>query len=316
MTAAVEQIQPAGTSEGCRNPIVGGGGALVYPSIHSPNFLTGISGWTVKKDGSAEFDNLTIRGTFNGTDFILNNAGMFFYSSAPAAGNLIASIAAVNGTDGFGNIYFGGGFCAYSGNTAGSVYSLMKSGNLFMGLVSDAGAGSIGSINALTSPSQMQLASPAPFAVTDDIVLATGQYLFAATDSQGRTKETWHAMPLAAQWANAGAGFTQCQYRLVGSPPKLVEIIGTPTFTANGTTGLISGAAVSTALPAAYRPANLGGPVTMAITGGTGSTISAGKTPDIRVTTGGVVTVNGVTCAVTNGLTVNLFFHGFYSLDA
>jgi len=93
---------------GFSNPIIGGGGALVYPSIHSPGFITGISGWTIKKDGSAEFNNLTIRGTFLGTDFIVSNAGAFFYSGAPANGNLFASIASVSGTDAFGNAYGAG----------------------------------------------------------------------------------------------------------------------------------------------------------------------------------------------------------------
>lgn len=90
------------------NPITGGQGALVRPAIKSPNYVTGISGWTINKDGSAEFNNLTIRGTFNGPDYIINNKGEFFYSGTPAAGNLIASIAATAGTDGFGNKYLAG----------------------------------------------------------------------------------------------------------------------------------------------------------------------------------------------------------------
>jgi hypothetical protein len=47
---------------GFSNPIVGGGGALVYPSIHSPGFQAGVTGWTIRKDGTAEFNGVTIRG--------------------------------------------------------------------------------------------------------------------------------------------------------------------------------------------------------------------------------------------------------------
>lgn len=47
---------------GFGNPIIGGGGSLVYPSIHSPNFQTGVMGWTINKDGSAEFSSAIIRG--------------------------------------------------------------------------------------------------------------------------------------------------------------------------------------------------------------------------------------------------------------
>jgi hypothetical protein len=96
-------------SGGFNNPIVGGGGALVYPSIHSPGFQHLITGWSVNKDGSAEFENLTLRGTFNGIDYIINNAGAFFYSGIPGPGNLIVAISSASGQDQFGNAYSGPG---------------------------------------------------------------------------------------------------------------------------------------------------------------------------------------------------------------
>lgn len=65
---------------GFSNPIIGGGGGLVYPSIHSPDFKAGISGWNIARDGSAEFNDLSLRGTINGTSFIVNKDGIFFYS--------------------------------------------------------------------------------------------------------------------------------------------------------------------------------------------------------------------------------------------
>lgn len=49
---------------GFRNPIIGGGGALVYPSIHSPNYVPGVTGWQLKKDGTGELNiTVTIRGS-------------------------------------------------------------------------------------------------------------------------------------------------------------------------------------------------------------------------------------------------------------
>lgn len=84
------------------------GGQIVVPSVHSPNFITGVSGWSVNLDGSAEFNNLTIRGTFTGTDFLINSSGAFFYSGTPAAGNLATSITSSSGTDAFGNNYLAG----------------------------------------------------------------------------------------------------------------------------------------------------------------------------------------------------------------
>jgi hypothetical protein len=45
---------------------------------------------------------------FAGSDFIINQAGTFFYSGTPAAGNLIASVASSASTDTFGNHYLQG----------------------------------------------------------------------------------------------------------------------------------------------------------------------------------------------------------------
>jgi len=73
------------------------------PSFPGPGI-----GWAIFQDGSADFNNLTIRGTFTGNNFVINNSGEFFYSGTPAAGNLIASIATAAGTDVSGNAYLAG----------------------------------------------------------------------------------------------------------------------------------------------------------------------------------------------------------------
>lgn len=86
------------------NPVIGST-ILRRPAIQSPNFVSGSTGWQVNQDGSAEFNNLNIRGTFTGTDFVINASGEFVYSGTPAANNLIASITAATGTDAFGNHY-------------------------------------------------------------------------------------------------------------------------------------------------------------------------------------------------------------------
>lgn len=39
-----------------------GGTVLRRPAIRSPNFVTGVSGWTINIDGSAEFSNVVLRG--------------------------------------------------------------------------------------------------------------------------------------------------------------------------------------------------------------------------------------------------------------
>jgi hypothetical protein len=46
---------------GFRDPLVGGT-RLIRTAIQSPNFVTGVSGWIVRRDGSAEFLDVIIRG--------------------------------------------------------------------------------------------------------------------------------------------------------------------------------------------------------------------------------------------------------------
>lgn len=44
------------------NPVVGGeNGELIRASIQSPNYVPNVSGWTINRDGTAEFSNVTIR---------------------------------------------------------------------------------------------------------------------------------------------------------------------------------------------------------------------------------------------------------------
>lgn len=83
------------------NPVVGGT-VLRRAAIQSPNFATGVSGWSINQDGSAEFNNVVIR---NGQ--VVSGTALF-YSGLPAFGNLVASIAAAGGTDSKGNVYLEG----------------------------------------------------------------------------------------------------------------------------------------------------------------------------------------------------------------
>lgn len=90
------------------NTVLGGASTLIRRAIKSPNFATGVSGWTINKDGSAEFNSLTIRGTFDGTNFEINANGIFQYSGVPALGNLVGSDTNNAGTDSHGNAYVAG----------------------------------------------------------------------------------------------------------------------------------------------------------------------------------------------------------------
>lgn len=121
---------------GFRNPILGGGGALVRPAIKSPNYQSGVAGWTINRAGDAEFNDLTVRGVFQGLDFVQSAEGIFFYNGTPAAGNLAGSWAAAAGVDPYGNTYMAG-IAVYDPST--DLFAQMTSGELRLGLPGGAG---------------------------------------------------------------------------------------------------------------------------------------------------------------------------------
>ena len=76
-------------------------GNLIATSVHSPNFLTGVSGWSINKSGSAEFNNIIIR---NGQ--VISGTFLLYSTAIPAKGKLVMAFAPIaGGTDLVGNVY-------------------------------------------------------------------------------------------------------------------------------------------------------------------------------------------------------------------
>lgn len=102
-------------------------GNLIIPGVHSNNYVPGSSGWTINADGSAEFNNIVIRG---GT--VVSGLALY-YAGPPANGNLIASISALQGTDAFGNTYLSG-ISSYAGPPS-SIYTSINGGVINVGKI-------------------------------------------------------------------------------------------------------------------------------------------------------------------------------------
>lgn len=151
------------------------GTTLIREAIQSQGFQSGVQGWTIRADGSAEFNNVVIRG---GT--VVSGLALY-YDGTPALGNLIMSISATAGTDAFGNAYVEGvGLYGASGelvaidaagNTATVSGSLPVTGllaalpGLALQPVFNAGGdpGSIGALDPGTHTDfSLLLASPSP----------------------------------------------------------------------------------------------------------------------------------------------------------
>lgn len=99
-----------------------GGINLIRAAIRSPNYVPGSLGWTINQDGSAEFNNIVIRG---GT--VVGGTALY-YNGTPALGNLVASISAAAGTDPYGNAYVAG-IASYA---PGSLLSQLNSGTVYL----------------------------------------------------------------------------------------------------------------------------------------------------------------------------------------
>ena len=76
-------------------------GNLAIPSIQSPNFVPGVSGWQIDQDGNAEFNSLTIIVQSDGVAILI-------YSPEAGAGTLIGWWAGSDGTDHYDNPYTAG----------------------------------------------------------------------------------------------------------------------------------------------------------------------------------------------------------------
>ena len=61
---------------GFENSILAGT-KLVRESIQSPNYVTGVSGWTINKDGSAEFSDIIVRGDLQSSNYVAGVSGYF-----------------------------------------------------------------------------------------------------------------------------------------------------------------------------------------------------------------------------------------------
>ena len=261
------------------NPVTGGQGALVRPAIKSPNYVAGSSGWTINRDGSAEFNNLTLRGTFNGTNYVINSSGAFFYDGAPAAGNLIASITPAIGTDSHGNPY-ARGVSVY--DNTNHVFTNLNSG-ISLGTFTGAGFDYTEEALIFNDPDRLIIVGPTntgageadtprlqlkagtggsasfgPRVVISDLnqtasadLLLSGSVVKVSND--GNTQAIWQTPTYNTNWSSSTAfggdtGLQPLQYRLDAQDNLVIE----GCFTSGGTAPTNSNVFD---LPAGYIPA-------------------------------------------------------------
>lgn len=230
------------------NPIVGGT-ILIRPAIQSPDYDAGVAGWSINKDGSAEFNDVTIRGSVG------IGGEAFYYSPTPGLGNLVASVSASNGVDPFGNPYLGG-VVAYEPSTSAHVrmsanlvaryeYQPRKlaAQNYLAGTINTTADGSLRGGVSMSSPSYPGNTSQASFTMfgggptTNDtsILFSADRTNFSdaveVTDSLTAGNMEWGTVQTAAP--GAGGGTTSANVTFSKTFPAVPRVMITISSTAD-----------------------------------------------------------------------------------
>lgn len=282
--------------EGFANPVVAGT-ALIIPAINSPNYITGVQGWSINQDGTAEFSSGVFRGAvliggppatgavsigLTGTAIpaVLRNFNADYTSWYEA------DLRWITATDFFFVALVHNTPLAVTETIAG-IYTVVGGVQLQQLVESTGSTVNWGSATYNTVPLAMGFRS-VNTTIDAGSSIITAAPLAAADPVAGLpTAETWHAATLANGWTNAGGGNPNMQYRLVASPPNCVQLHGriVPGTKANGTSIF--------ALPVGYRPA------TQAILPVTAdNTVADPIAAHIVIQTGGSVTIGA--CSTVN----------------
>lgn len=139
---------------GFKNAVANALGQLIITALSSPNYVPGVSGWIIKKDGSVEFNI----GVFRGTIIIspTGSPAVLIYSGPPALGNLIIALSGFDGTDSFGNKFWTGLTFIHGASASGSLGRL----NFGMNDATAADHGQLLSYVDLSSKSHVNLSGP------------------------------------------------------------------------------------------------------------------------------------------------------------
>jgi hypothetical protein len=173
--------------------------------------------------------------------------GMFVYSGSPGAGDLIASIVALNGQDPYGNAVFKGITSYDPGN---GLFAELDSANLSISTI--AGINRVALVSVITPTTGMQLSGFNGAAVSTLYLIAdaagsvvvAGVMVAQQPGAIAATPEVWHSLGTLANYTvNRG------RFRLTPQGETEFDI----DVTSTGANAAVTSFSVT--IPAAYRPA-------------------------------------------------------------
>lgn len=245
---------------------------LVRDAIRSLGYQAGVTGWSINRDGSAEFSDATIRGnlTVGGT---APNIELVEPPNIPSELDTYydgltdtvhaAIIFRIDANDYQYEAQLdqqkAHGLCL--GGTIKELYRTdAQAGTPAMRLgVAETGQAILHRIGDFTAPGSLQEIwgtqeifnpnSPGQmvFRVSGASLAVKSLSIAAIIDDAG-TAESWHNFSLGNGWTNRGAGFPSFAYRKVAAPAESIQIVG------QMNTGTVTDGTTIATLPVGYRP--------------------------------------------------------------
>lgn len=193
------------------------GDQLIHQAIKSEGFITGVTGWSVNKDGSAEFNNVTMRGSWQVTSPSTSRIKCYVDSNG---------FPIIEFTDGNGEIYTitaftsAGSLAIFAGTALTEITEL-----------------------AFDSDGTVRFSGGSPVAEHVIYSPTTG---FMNVASSALVEEGWHFINGQNGWFNNDGGYVQFKCRKLPDGMVALEGIMKPGTRTNGT--------VIGTLPSGYRP--------------------------------------------------------------
>lgn len=296
--------------------IVVGGVNLVRQAIQSPNYITGVSGWTIRRDGSAEFNNVLVRGNID-----IGGAPNGEITSSTAGGVVALNFFTHAATESDGGRIFettqggvpnlqleSGEFSPTNGETLlrlGAPTATLLGQYTFRteDVVTPVKAGPLNALISVGSDIQMQLANPLGISTSNN-ALVIGDISGLNLDFSGTEVAAFNGVNASTLYLNNTFGGGVLSPGMAqGTPLNFNTLTTTSTTFTNACTG--------GNLPSVTMPYPASGTITIAWSSAMSCTSDANLSFEVKDSPGGTVRVaaqtqNGITFkgAGTNGVTL------------
>lgn len=244
---------------GFASPVINAAGTLIRNAMKSINYVLGVAGWQISKNGNAEFNNGSFRGVIvvsgpNGAqisiDTTINNPQINFLSP-DHTNNAFINVTSGNPA----GTLPGAADLGLNSGVYTPVDAIPRRGRLYFADSQD-----ITELAIIKSATQanlggwIQLRSDSGWFGYKDSDLPFSQYLLMSNTPQISSShtmnlvgETWHGFAYTAFWSNVGGANMPGRYRKVVAPCFSMQLVGVITIAAGG-------GAVFATLPVGYRP--------------------------------------------------------------